>query len=95
MPWDHEGNRITDDDEFAADQAQNFARENAIQSALDRNNLVWLIDGYPTHKRTVLHRMLSAGPSVCKLAIDRLLVTAASVAPPSSRTARRSSRKAP
>src|SRR5262245_3170056 len=71
MTWDHDGRRIEAEDE-AADRAAEIMSGDDIQSALDRVNLVWLIDAYAGQKLMLLLRMVTAGPSACWLSIQRL-----------------------
>jgi predicted transcriptional regulator len=70
MSWDTDGSRI-DDLEQARERAEELSIT-GIQSALDRANLGWLIDAYDGSKLLLLQRMLSAGPSACKLSTERL-----------------------
>ena len=87
MSWDHDGSRIEDDEEAGDRHAENHDAFDSITSGLDRSNLVWMLGGSRVEttvagktqvsiiaggKLLLLARIATAGPSVCKLPIDRL-----------------------
>ena len=74
-PWDQEGEPMVDDDydEAVRDRAADLGIDGtSIQSALDRANLVWLIDAYAGEKLLLLARIATAAPAVCWLSTERL-----------------------
>jgi hypothetical protein len=70
MTWTYDGSR--NDDDWGEHHPETQGEYESIRSALDRYNLVTMIDAYTSDKKALLERIVMAGAERCTLSAPRL-----------------------